>query len=198
MGTANRQPQLGPSAHVDTFTRDNLPPFDQWPDLPLDRPEFQYPECLNAAVELTDRMVERGFGDRIALIGNGRRRTYKELTDWSNRVAHALVENYGIKPGNRILIRSGNNPALVAAWLAATKAGAVVVNTMPMLRAGELTKIVDKAQISLALTDMRIVDEIIACAKDSRFLKQVVGFDGTSNHDAELDRIALDKPVKFD
>jgi 2-aminobenzoate-CoA ligase len=65
------------------------------------------------------------------------RRTYKELTDWSNRLAHALVENYGIKPGNRILIRSGNNPALVAAWLAATKAGAVVVNTMPMLRASD-------------------------------------------------------------
>ena len=191
-------PQLGSSAHVDTFTRDNLPPFDQWPDLLLDRPQFQYPERLNAAVELTDRMVERGHGDRIALIGNGRRRTYKELTDWSNRVAHALVENYGVKPGNRVLIRSGNNPALVAAWLAATKAGAVVVNTMPLLRAGELTKIVDKAQIGLALTDTRIADELIACAKDSRFLKQVVGFDGTSNHDAELDRIALDKPVKFD
>jgi 2-aminobenzoate-CoA ligase len=198
MVRAKALPQLGPSAHVDTFTRDNLPPIEQWPDLLLDRPEFQYPERLNAAVELTDRMVERGFGDRIALIGNGRRRTYKELTDWSNRVAHALVENYGVKPGNRILIRSGNNPALVAAWLAATKAGAVVVNTMPMLRAGELGKIVDKAQIGLALTDTRIADELIACAKDSRVLKQVVGFDGTSNHDAELDRIALDKPVKFD
>jgi len=198
MALAKTSPQLGPSAHVDTYTRDNLPPFDQWPDFLLDRPEFQYPERLNAAVELTDRMVERGFGDRVALIGNGRRRTYKELADWSNRVAHALVENYGVKPGNRILIRSGNNPALVAAWLAATKAGAVVVNTMPLLRAGELTKIVDKAQIGLALTDTRIADELIACAKDSRFLKQVVGFDGTSNHDAELDRIALDKHVKFD
>ena len=85
-------------------------------------------------------MVERGFGDHIALIGNGRRRTYKELTDWSNRLAHALVEDYGVKPGNRVLIRSGNNPAMVAAWLAATKAGAVVVNTMPMLRAGELAQ----------------------------------------------------------
>ena len=198
MTTAKGQPRLGPSAHVDTFTRDNLPPFDQWPDLLLDRPEFQYPDRLNTAVELTDRMVERGFGDRIALIGNGRRRTYKELADWSNRVAHALVENYGIKPGNRVLIRSGNNPALVACWLAATKAGAVVINTMPLLRAGELTKIVDKAQVSLALTDTRIADELIACAKDSKFLKQVVGFDGTSNHDAELDRIALDKPVTFD
>ena len=198
MTTAKGQPRLGPSVHVDTFTRDNLPPFDQWPDLLLDRPEFQYPDRLNAAVELTDRMVERGFGDRIALIGNGRRRTYKELADWSNRVAHALVENYSIKPGNRVLIRSGNNPALVACWLAATKAGAVVINTMPLLRAGELTKIVDKAQVSLALTDTRIADELIACAKDSKFLKQVVGFDGTSNHDAELDRIALDKPVTFD
>jgi 2-aminobenzoate-CoA ligase len=190
--------KLGPSAHVDTFTRDNLPPLDQWPEILLDRPEFQYPEYLNAAVELTDKMVERGFGDNVALIGNGRRRTYKELTDWSNRLAHALVENYGVKPGNRVLIRSGNNPALVAAWLAATKAGAVVVNTMPMLRAGELAKIVDKAEIAIALTDSRIADEIVACAKDSKFLRQVVNFDGTSNHDAELDRIALDKPVKFD
>ncbi|MDO8876777.1 MAG: AMP-binding protein, partial [Pseudolabrys sp.] len=154
---------LGPSAHVDTFARDNLPPFDQWPELLLDRPEFQYPDYLNAAVELTDRNVERGFGDRTALIGNGRRRTYKELADWSNRLAHALVENYGVKPGNRVLIRSGNNPALVAVWLAATKAGAVVVNTMPMLRAGELSKIVDKAEVSLALCDSRIADELIAC-----------------------------------
>src|SRR5579863_10029845 len=191
-------PSLGPSGHVDDFARRNLPPFEQWPQLLLDRPEFQYPEYLNAAVELTDRIVDKGLGDRTALIGNGRQRTYKELADWSNRLAHALVENYGVKPGDRVLIRSGNNPALVAAWLAATKAGAVVVNTMPMLRAGELSKIVDKAEIALALTDSRIADELVACAKTSRFLKQVVNFDGTSNHDAELDRVALSKPVRFE
>jgi 2-aminobenzoate-CoA ligase len=191
-------PSLGPSGHVDDFTRRNLPPPAQWPHLALDREEFQYPEYLNAAVELTDRIVERGMGDQIALIGNGRQRTYKELADWSNRLAHALVENYGVQPGNRVLIRSGNNPALVAAWLAATKAGAVVVNTMPLLRAGELSKIIDKAEIALALTDSRIADELVACAKTSRFLKQVVNFDGTSNHDAELDRVALSKPVRFE
>ena len=198
MASVRRSLKLGPSAHVDTFARDNLPPFDQWPDILLDRNEFQYPERMNAGVELTDCMVERGFGDHVALIGNGRRRTYKELSDWSNRLAHALVENFDVKPGNRVLIRSGNNPALVAAWLAASKAGAVVVNTMPLLRARELGKIVDKAEIKLGLCDSRIADELVACAKDSRFLKQVVAFDGTSNHDAELDRIALDKPVKFD
>jgi 2-aminobenzoate-CoA ligase len=187
---------LGPTGHVDTFSRDNLPPLEEWPELPLEG--FQYPEYLNAGVELTDRLVEQGFGDNIALIGNGRRRTYKELSDWTNRLAHALVENYGVKPGQRVLIRSANNPAMVACWLAATKAGAVVVNTMPMLRAGELAQIVDKAEIGLALCDTRIKDELVACAKESKFLTQVIGFDGTANHDAELDRIALNKPVRFE
>ncbi|MDP9632119.1 UNVERIFIED_ORG: 2-aminobenzoate-CoA ligase [Ensifer adhaerens] len=187
---------LGPTSHVDTFTRDHLPPPEEWPDFLLEG--FDYPDHLNAAVELTDAMVGKGFGDHTALIGNGRRRTYKELSDWTNRLAHALVENYGVRPGNRVLIRSANNPAMVACWLAATKAGAVVVNTMPMLRAGELSKIIDKAEISLALCDTRLMDEMIACAKDSRYLKQVVSFDGTANHDAELDRIALDKSVLFE
>jgi len=183
---------------VDTFARDHLPPFDQWPDLLLDGPEFQYPEYLNVAVELTDRMVEKGFGDHVALIGNGRRRTYKELTDWTNRLAHTLAEDFGVTPGNRVLIRSGNNPAMVAVWLAVTKAGAVAVNTMPMLRAGELTTIVNKAEIGLALCDNRIADELVASAKGSAFLRSVVCFDGTSNHDAELDRVALNKPVQFE
>jgi 2-aminobenzoate-CoA ligase len=190
------KPLLGRSAHLDTFTRDNLPPAQKWPEILIER--FEYPEELNAAVELTDRMVARGFGDHVALIGNGRRRTYKELSDWTNRIAHALVEDFGIKPGNRILIRAANNPALVACWLAATKAGAVVVNTMPMLRAGELSKIVDKAGVTLALCDTRLMDELINCAKTNKHLKQVIGFDGTANHDAELDRIALSKAVTFD
>ncbi|MDN2565940.1 AMP-binding protein [Aquibium sp. A9E412] len=187
---------LGPSGHTDSFARDNLPPREEWPDFLLDG--FDYPEHVNIGVELTDRLVERGFGDRTALIGNGRRRTYKELADWTNRLARALVEDYGVKPGNRILIRSANNPAMVACWLAATKAGAVVVNTMPMLRAGELTKIVDKAQVSLALCDTRLMDELVTCAKTSATLTQVVGFDGTANFDAELDRVALNKPVQFE
>ena len=101
-------------------------------------------------------------------IGNGRRRTYKELSDWSNRIAHALVEDYGVKPGNRVLIRSANNPAMVACWLAATKVGAVVVNTMPMLRSGELTKIVDKAEISHAICDSRFIGDLRDAERQAR------------------------------
>ena len=187
---------LGSTVHTDTFARDHLPPADQWPDFLLNG--FDYPDQLNVGRELTDAMVEKGFGDHTALIGNGRRRTYKELSDWTSRLAHALVDDLGVKPGNRVLIRSANNPAMVACWLAATKVGAVVVNTMPMLRAGELIKYVEKAEIQFALCDTRLMEEMEACARTSDHLQRVVGFDGTSNHDAELDRLALEKPVRFD
>lgn len=187
---------LGPTSHIDTFTRDKLPAFELWPDLPQDG--FDYPEKLNVGYELTEAMVAKNFGDHIALIGNGRRRTYKELSDWTNRIAHVLTEDLGIVPGNRVLIRSANNPAMVACWLAVTKVGAVAVNTMPMLRAAELEKIIDIVEITLALCDTRLMDEMVICAKDNEYLNKVIGFDGTSNHDAELDRLALEKPVIYE
>lgn len=187
---------LGPSAHLDTFSRDHLPPEDSWPQFSYSG--FDYPERVNVGVELTDRMVEKGFGDKTALIGHGRLRTYKELSDWTSRLAHALTEDLGIVPGNRILIRSANNPAMVACWCAALKAGAVVINTVPSLRTADLTKAIDKAEVKLALCDTRLTDELVTAAKTSKFLKKVIGFDGTANFDAELDRIALAKPVTFD
>jgi len=107
------------------------------------------------------------------------------------------VENYGVKPGNRVLIRSGNNPALVAAWLAATKAGAGRRQHHADAACRRIAQIIDKARSRLALTDSRIADELVAWPRTSRFLKQVVNFDGTSNHDAELDRVALSKSVRF-
>ena len=185
---------LGPTAHEDTFARDRLPPPDLWPDLPMG--DLQYPDRLNAAHQLTTAQVAAGHGDRTALIGNGRRRTYKELDDWTSRLAFALRDDLGLRPGQRVLIRSANNPAMVAAWLAATRAGAVVVNTMPMLRAGELTKIVQKAAVTLALCDTRLMDEMTACAAGNPGLR-VVGFDGTASHEGDLDRMALEKPVGF-
>jgi 2-aminobenzoate-CoA ligase len=184
---------LGLSTHTDTFCRDNLPLATAQPVFLLEG--FDYPETLNAAVELTDRMVERGFGDRVALVGQGRSRTYAELADWTSRIARVLVEDYGITPGNRILIRSPNTPALVACWLGATKAGAVVVNTMPLLRKKELLQHTEKAQITLALCDIRMLDEMHACMEESAWLKRIVSFDGTAALEGELDRTAAAKPA---
>ena len=187
---------IGPSAHSDTFSRDNLPKETLQPDFLLDK--FNYPCFVNIAEELTDVMVKKGFGDNIALIGNGRRRTYKELTDWTNRLANTLIEDYGIQSGNRVLIRSANNPAMVACWLAATKVGAVVVNTMPMLRSQELEKIINKAEITHALCDSRLLSELESCMGSNKFLKYLIPFDGSANHASVLDEAALEKSVKFD
>jgi len=188
---------LGPTAHLDSFTRDNLPPPDLWPVLSLDRPEFSYPERLNAGVELVDRQVERGFGDRVALKSNTESITYRELASLTDRIARFLAEGLGAVPGNRILIRSANNPRMVACWLGAMKAGLVVVNSMAMLRAGELTKLVDKAQIAFALCDRRLAADLQTCAGGSAFLKTVVHFDGSGAGGDELEQRLAETPEGF-
>src|SRR6186997_465701 len=131
--------ELSPSAHVDTFSRDNLPPVESWPEFVFDLPDVQYADRLNCGVELLDRTIELLGADRPCLLSpTGERWTYGELLATSNRVAHVLVDELGVVPGNRVLLRGPNNPWLVACWFGVLKAGAVVVTTMPLLRPGEL------------------------------------------------------------
>jgi 2-aminobenzoate-CoA ligase len=146
--------QLSPSAHEDSFCRDRLPPFDQWPELVFELPELQYPQRLNCATRLLDGAVERWGTDRPCVSAPGTSWTYGEVLARANQVANVLV-GLGVVPGNRVLLRGPNNPWLVACWFGVLKAGAVAVATMPMLRTHELTKIVDVSRPTLALTDHR-------------------------------------------
>lgn len=122
-------------------------------------PELAYPAQLNCATELLDRMVDAGNGDRTAFLFPGGRWTYRDVLEMSNRIANVLVDDLGVVPGNRVLLRGPNSPMMVACWFAIVKAGAVVVCTMPLLRVRELTYIADKAEISLALCDTRFAVE---------------------------------------
>jgi 2-aminobenzoate-CoA ligase len=136
-----------------------------------DLPELNYPDQLNCAVELVDRHVQGGRGDRIALHGVSDFNTgggdfswtYAQLQDKSNRIAQVLTQDMGLVPGNRILLRGGNSPMMAACLLGALKAGLVAVPTMPLLRAGELAQIIDKAQVSAALCDSLLADELQHC-----------------------------------
>jgi 2-aminobenzoate-CoA ligase len=150
------------TAHVDTFTRDNLPPPDQWPLLKFERPEVQYPARINCGVVLCDDAVREGHGDRIAFYSDAGNWTYSQLLDKANRIANVLVRELGVVPGNRVMLRGPNGPMLAACWLAVMKAGAVAVTTMPLLRAKELGQIAVKAKIDHALCDARLLHEVSA------------------------------------
>lgn len=168
------------SGHIDGFANAHLPPRDQWPVLLLDRPEFTYPERLNAAVEFLDRMVEKGFGPRPCLIGRTSAWTYAETLAQVNRIANVLINDLGFVPGNRVLLRSGNNPMLAACYLAVLKAGGVVVATMPLMRAGELATVIRKAEISHAFCHAPLIDELAAAQPECPTLKCVVAWDKDS------------------
>ncbi len=192
------------TAHVDTFARDHLPPLEQWPTMLLDNPDVAYPARLNCATELLERAIEAGRGERPAIWsdidGQPHATTYAQLLAMVDRSAHVLVEDLGLQPGNRVLLRGPNTLQMTVAFFAALKAGLVVVPTMPLLRAKELKQIVDKAQIRAALCDARLVEELSRCTNpaDEFFcadLKQVCYFH--SDAPGSLEQLAADKPSTF-
>ena len=179
------------SAHVDSFARDRLPPPELLPEFLFERPELQFPDRLNCASELLDRWVTQGQGGRLCLQApGGLRWTYADLQDKANRIAHVLVKDMGLVPGNRVLLRAPNNPMMAACWFAVMKAGGIAVATMPLLRAKELGQIIDKAQVTHALCDARLRDELAAAATQHPVLGQIVCFhdDSPEGLEGRMDR----------
>ena len=135
-----------PSAHVDTFARDNLPPPEQWPEFRFTLPELQYPDRLNCVTEFVDRWVAAGDGERIAIMSPAETLTYRQLAERINRIANVLTRDLGMVPGHRVLLRAPNSPMAIAVYLAIIKAGGITVATMPLLRAKELSYVVTKGE----------------------------------------------------
>lgn len=183
------------TAHLDTFTRDNLPPRSEWPEFRFELPELKYPGRLNCATELLDKPVTRGHGHRIALRTPDGECTYTQLFTQANRLANVLVREMGLKPGNRVLLRGPNNPMMAACWFAVMKAGGVCVATMPLLRAKELTDIITKAEVSHALCDKRLESELQAAAGNCPSLTHIrYWYDAGPD---SVDELAMKQPLWF-
>ncbi len=163
--TAASRHDLARSGHVDTFCRDHLPPPEEWPELVFDDDAVRYPQRLNGAVELLDRVADRLGPDRPCLLTPaGVVWTYAQVRSSVDRLAAVLVDRFGIVAGNRILLRGPNNPWLAICWLATLKCGAVAVTTMPLLRAGEIRTVADLAAVDLVVCDSRFLDDVHAAA----------------------------------
>ncbi len=176
------------TAHLDTFARDHLPAPGQQPEYFFDLPGLQFPERLNCATELLDRHVREGRGDRPCVSAPaGPAWTYAELQRQADRIAHVLVADCGLVPGNRVLLRAANKPMLVACWFAVMKAGGIAVATMPMLRAKELGQIIEKAQVTIALCDIALRAELdiaaAAGATSTPTLARIVCFGDAASAD---------------
>jgi len=158
----------------DSFVRDRLPPQELLPEFKFDLPELQYPERLNAAAEL----LKGGAPDALAVVNDHGRWTYADLDDFSGRIARLLVDEHGLIPGNRVLLRGPNTCTIFAAWLGVLKAGGVVVATMPLLRPGEIATVIERAQISHAVVDSRYIGDFRQAVEQTHFVRHIVKYDG--------------------
>ena len=183
------------TAHLDTFARDHLPPPGQWPEFVFSRPELQYPARLNCVGHFLDRWVDEGRGDAPCIFSPDVSYSYRELQQLVNRIANVLVGKLGLVTGGRVLLRSANNPMMVATYLAVLKAGGIVVATMPLLRAKELAYPIQKARIGLALCDGKLADEMEKAKAAASELKRIVYW-GSGQPDA-LEQLIADASPEF-
>ncbi|HEV7671261.1 MAG TPA: benzoate-CoA ligase family protein [Thermoanaerobaculia bacterium] len=178
------------TAHADPFVRENLPAAEDRPDFLFTLPDLQYPERLNATTAFIDSHVAAGHGGRPCLISPFERWSYRDLQSRVDRIARVLVERLGLVPGGRVLLRAPNTPMLAAAHLAVWKAGGVVVATMPLLRAKELSILIGKARIALALCDGRLLAELEKAREVAPLLERIVSFGhGPSESTGELESL---------
>ncbi|QEE50610.1 AMP-binding protein [Flavobacterium alkalisoli] len=181
--------------YEDNFAHDHLPSQELHAECFTGHSDFEFPEDLNCVERLLDRHIAGGNGNKVAIRTFDTEWTYKDLYEKANQIAHVLTENLGLVPGNRVLIRSANNPMYVACWFAVLKAGGIVVATMPLLREKELTVMVESAEISHALCDYRLEEEMMAVK--SPFLKQVITFDGSGKGISKLETLMANKSKTF-
>ena len=167
-----------PTAHIDTFIRDNMPPKELWPEMDYSvLPELAaYPARLNAATELLDRTVEKFGPDRPAVIFGDQTWSYGDLLATANRIANVLVEDYGMIPGERVILRASNHPMLIAAWYAVLKAGGIAISTMPVLRERELVYMIDKAKVQLAISEASLAKDIDGAQQKTGTLRDILYF----------------------
>jgi 2-aminobenzoate-CoA ligase len=198
MATMEIHAPAAPTAHVDTFARDHLPPPELLPfiDDSLLPDDLSYPPRLNCAVELLDRMADAGCADRTAFVWDGGRWTYRDVVERSNRIAAVLRDDLGLVPGNRVLLRGFNGPMMAACWFGVLKAGGIVVATMPLLRARELANVAEKAQIRLALTDHRLAAELDEARGMAPVLERVVAWG--ADDEGSLDAMMASKSAEFE
>lgn len=179
------------SAHIDSFVRDSLPPADSQPEFLFDRPELAYPERLNAAVEL----IDQADPERLAVVNDAGAWRYGEMRDLSNRIARLLVEQEGLVPGNRVLLRGPNGAMLFAAWLGVLKAGGIAVTTMPMLRAGEIATILTRAKVSHAIVDQAGAEDYRRGAEQAGTVRAALYYAGDTGQgplEKRLEDVAAD------
>lgn len=179
----------------DFFVRDNMPNEAEWPEF-LNLDQISDKKHFNSAVELLDKAVEEGHGEKIAIFSHVGNWTYAELLQKTNQIANVLENHLGLIKGNRVLLRSPNNLFAAACWLAVVKAGGIVVTTISMLRSKEIVAIASQCQASFALCDYRYKEDLELAKSQLPELSNILYFNAPEESNS-LEDLMANQPISF-
>jgi 2-aminobenzoate-CoA ligase len=155
-----------------------LPPRELWPDRIYTLPEHAaYPQRLNSTEELVDRHVEAGHGDRVALLHDEQRVTYRDLQRSVNRLGSAL-RALGIEEEDRVLLRTPSIPPALIANFAVLKIGGIVVPTSPLFSRTEIVHVAENTEAVALVVAAPLLGEVEQARAELPRIKHVVVIGG--------------------
>lgn len=186
-------------AHQDDFVHQRLPRCEAWPTMRYDLPEVVFGPDLNTTTALFDKARQNNWMQQPFLRNQAQTLSYDAVEQRVNTVLEQIKTHWRLPTGSRVLLRGGNSIGLAIAWLAVCKAGYVVVASMPLLRAKELREIVNKAQITHALCDELLRDELaIVLSQNTTPLTTINYFDLNGQFNIARDSNQSSLPNKTD
>jgi 2-aminobenzoate-CoA ligase len=155
-----------------------LPPRELWPERIYTLPEHRsYPQRLNSTEELIDRHVADGRGDRVAILYEDQKLTYRQLQGSIDRLGSAL-RGLGIEEEDRVLLRSPSIPPALVANFAVIKIGAVIVPTSPLYSRAEVVHVAENTEATALIVAAPLLAEVEQAKAELRRIKHVIVIGG--------------------
>ncbi len=155
-----------------------LPPRELWPQRVYTLPEHKaYPQKLNSTEELVDRHVEAGRGDRVAILFEDQKITYKALQASVNKLGSAL-KGLGVEEEDRVLLRSPSIPPALVANFAVIKIGALAVPTSPLFSRAELAHVTANTEAVALIVAAPLLEEVEKARPDLKTIKHIIVIGG--------------------
>ncbi|MBX3473315.1 MAG: benzoate-CoA ligase family protein [Planctomycetes bacterium] len=127
-----------------------------------------FPDSFNMADYFVFSNIEAGRGDKVAIIFEDRRITYREVADNVMKVARRLVDEY-LQPEQRVLVCMQDRPEFAYAWFGAIKAGATVTQINPLLPVEDYEYYLNYVKPQFAFVDEASLVNFDAALRKTRY-----------------------------
>lgn len=127
----------------------------------------------NAAVELVDKNIDKGFADKIAIYYREQEISYSQLLIQINKAGNGL-KSLGVEIENRVMLLLPDCPQFFYAFLGAIKIGAVAIPVNTLSRSSDYLYVLNDCRAKVLIISEELVSLVEPVRDQLKYLKHIV------------------------